>query len=73
MSDTSEPSPTRTALEAELDCMLARAGIVIPPDRRAPILDAFAELRQQVALLRQPRSAAAEPSNIFRLSHPGLR
>ncbi|MBV9785420.1 MAG: hypothetical protein JO264_16555 [Acidisphaera sp.] len=68
MSDSPEDSPT---LEAEFDCMLSRAGITIPPERRGPALAAFVELRQQTALLRQPRSAAAEPSNIFRLPHPG--
>lgn len=71
MSDMPEESPTRAALEAEFDSLLARAGIAIPPERRGPTLAAFAELRQQTALLRQPRSAAAEPSNIFRLPHPG--
>ncbi len=54
--------------EAELDCMLARAGIAIrAPEEAASMRAAFAELREQVALLRQPREAAAEPANVFRL------
>jgi len=73
MSDTPEASPTRAALEGEFDCMMARAGITVPPERRPPAVEAYVELRQQVALLRQPRSPAAEPSNIFHLPHPGLR
>ena len=56
------------ALETEFDALMARAGMVIPPDRRPALLHAFAELRGQAALLRQPRTAAAEPSNVFRLS-----
>jgi len=62
--------PDDAALETEFDSMLARAGMIIPADRRAATVQAYRELRQQVALLRQPRDATHEPSNIFRLPTP---
>jgi hypothetical protein len=64
MPDT--PSPQ--ALEAEFDCLMARAGITIPEARRTTVLTAYADLRGQIALLHGRYGAAAEPSNVFRLS-----
>ncbi len=61
----SEPTE---ALAAEFDALMKRAGLTIPADRRAEVLPGYAELRQQVELLRNGRSAAAEPSNIFHLT-----
>ena len=60
------------ALEAEFDALMRRASITVPDDRRAALLAGFAELRDQVALLRQPRTAAAEPSNVFHARRPGV-
>jgi len=60
-------TPSETALAAEFDCLMARAGLTIPPARRAGYLVAFADLRSQIALLHTNRSAAVEPSNVFRL------
>ncbi len=59
--------PPDKALEAEFDCLMARAGLTIPPARKAGYLAAFADLRSQLALLRTNRSATVEPSNVFRL------
>jgi hypothetical protein len=56
------------ALEAEFDCLMARAGLTIPPARKTGYLAAFADLRSQIALLHTDRTAAAEPSNVFHLS-----
>ncbi len=56
------------ALEAEFDCLMARAGLTVPPDRRAACLTAFADLRSQLALLHTDRDAASEPANVFRLA-----
>ena len=56
-------------LAAEFDLLMHRAGLSVPAERRAQMLPAYAELRDQVELLRGPRTAAAEPSNVFRL-HP---
>jgi hypothetical protein len=60
--------PPPEALAAEFDCLMARAGIAIPEARRASILTAYADLRAQLALLHGRYGAAAEPSNVFRLS-----
>jgi hypothetical protein len=60
-------TPAPAALEAEFDCLMARAKIVIPVERRAAILAGFDDFRGQIALLHGPRTAAAEPSNIFSL------
>jgi hypothetical protein len=56
------------ALASEFDVLMARAGLTIPPDRRAALLTGFADLRATLPALRQPRTAAAEPSNVFRLT-----
>jgi hypothetical protein len=64
MPDT--PSPE--ALAAEFDCLMARAGIAIPETRRTAVLTAYADLREQIALLHGRYGAAAEPANVFRLS-----
>ena len=61
-------------LAADFDACMRRAGLAVPPERREQVLVAYAELRDQVALLRNGRTAAAEPANIFRLhriQHPG--
>ena len=44
-------SPSPDALAAEFDCLMTRAGITIPPPRRAAVLAAYADLRGQIALL----------------------
>jgi hypothetical protein len=59
-------SPDKT-LENEFDMLMARAGAVVPPDRRAGVVAGFEDLRRLTALLHQPRTAASEPSNIFSL------
>ncbi len=55
-------------LAAEFDILMARAGLALPPGRREQVLVAYAELRDQADLLRGPRTAAAEPANVFRLT-----
>ena len=67
MSETNKDSQ---ALGAELDCMMARAGITIPEGRRETILAHYADLRTQIALLHAPRPASLEPSNVFRVTPP---
>jgi hypothetical protein len=54
-------------LKIELDVLLAKAGVVVPEDRLQAVFMGFQDLKRLTALLRQPRSAAAEPSNIFSL------
>ena len=55
-------------LERELDMLLAKAGADVPPDRKAGILAGYREMKRMAATVRQPRTAAAEPSNIFSLT-----
>jgi hypothetical protein len=66
-----KPSPATlspTALAAEFDALMARSGITIPPTRRAVMLDGYADLRAQMALLHGRYSHVSEPANVFRLS-----
>lgn len=61
-------TPSQPPLDAEFDTLMARAGLTIPPERRARYIAAFAEFRTQLKLVNVPRSAAVEPANVFRLS-----
>ena len=54
-------------LEREPDMLLAKAGASVPADRKAGIIAGYRDIKRLAALLRQPRSAVAEPSNIFSL------
>lgn len=56
-----------TDLAQELDVLLRRAGVVVPDDRMDAIRAGYADLKRLTALLRQPRTAAAEPSNTYSL------
>jgi hypothetical protein len=60
--------PSPAALAAEFDCLMARAGVTVPPQRRDAALIAYADLRGQIALLHGRYGYQAEPSNVFRLS-----
>lgn len=61
-------SPSPETLSAELEILLARNGIKVPDKRRDTVMEAYADLRRQVALLHGRYGAADEPSNVFRLS-----
>ena len=54
-------------LERELDMLMVKAGAAVPADRKAGIIAGYRDMKRMTALLRQPRTAAAEPSNIFSL------
>jgi len=58
---------TEDDLERELDMLLAKAGANVPPDLKAGLLAGYRDMKRMAALVRQPRTAAAEPSNIFSL------
>jgi hypothetical protein len=58
---------TPDGLERELDMLLAKAGADVPADRKTGILAGYREMKRMAATVRQPRTAAAEPSNIFSL------
>ena len=63
--------PPPDTLAAEFDCLMARAGISVPPQRRAAVLAAYADLSGQIALLHGRYGPEEEPSNVFRLSPGG--
>jgi hypothetical protein len=54
-------------LNIELGIQLAKAGVLVPADRMPAVLAGYRDLKRQCALLRQPRTAAAEPANIYSL------
>ena len=56
------------ALERELDVILAKSGVVLPSQWRSGVIAGYRDLQRMTLLLRQPRTAASEPSNIYRLS-----
>ncbi len=60
-------NPDKTALEQEFDVLISRAGAVVPADWRAGVVAGFEDMRRLSQLLRQKRTAASEPSNIFSL------
>jgi hypothetical protein len=60
------------AVEREFDVLMERAGVPVRADCRAGTLAAYRDMKRMTELLRQPRTAAAEPSNIFTLT-PFLR
>ncbi|MGE0223693.1 MAG: hypothetical protein AB7F35_19155 [Acetobacteraceae bacterium] len=63
-----QEQPTPEMLAAEFDTLMHRAGITVPPSRRAGTLASYANLRSQIALLHGRYGPQAEPSNIFRLT-----
>jgi hypothetical protein len=58
--------PAPDALVAEFDSLMTRAGITVPPQRRGAVLAAYADLREQIALLHGRYGPEHEPSNVFR-------
>ncbi|MFM7692566.1 MAG: hypothetical protein ACKPAC_24375 [Alphaproteobacteria bacterium] len=59
-----EPGP-----EAEFDIVLARAGVVVPPERRAAMMEGFRAWLDMRKLLNEPMPLATEPA--FALTQPG--
>jgi hypothetical protein len=55
------------SLERELDMLLIKAGAVVPADRKAGVLSGYRDMKRMAALVRQPRTAADETSNIYSL------
>ncbi len=54
-------------LKQELDAAAQKAGLTIPSERHDAILVSYKDLKRMTALIRQPRTAAAEPSNVYSL------
>jgi hypothetical protein len=58
--------------EAEFDMALARAGLVVPPERHAAMIEGFRAWCKIRKLLNEPMPLATEPA--FALTQPaGLR
>ncbi|SEQ20889.1 hypothetical protein SAMN05216548_10371 [Faunimonas pinastri] len=58
----------RTPLsDSDLDVIFRASELMIPDDLKAGVYAAARDLKQVTQLLRQPRTAASEPSNIFSL------
>jgi len=56
------------ALEREFDMLMARSGIAVPVDWRSGAMVGYRDLKRLAMLLRRPRVAESEPSNVYRLS-----
>jgi hypothetical protein len=54
-------------IEHEFDVLMRKAGADVPAERKAGIVQGYKDMKSATALLRQPRTAAAEPSNIYSL------
>ena len=55
------------SLEREFDVLMAKAGAKVPADRKAGVIAGYRDMKRLAALLRQPRTAADEPSNTYSL------
>jgi len=64
-------TPAPDELAAEFDMLMRRAGLSIPDARRSAMLTAYADLREQIALLHGRYGAVHEPSNVFRMTPAG--
>ena len=58
---------TKDETEHELDVLLAKAGASVPPHLKAGVLAGYRDMKVMAARVRQPRTAANEPSNVFSL------
>ncbi|MFC0410163.1 hypothetical protein [Roseomonas elaeocarpi] len=60
MTDTTDHDP-------QLDMLLQRAGITLPEGRYRGVLESYQDLMKMLPVLRQPRTAAAEPAGTYSL------
>jgi hypothetical protein len=58
-------------LAREFDMFMARAGLTVPPARRAPVLASYADFRAQIALLHGRHEHTDEPAHVFSLPPSG--
>ena len=59
--------PTEAERDPELDLVLKRAGITLPEGRYAGVLFCYRDLQTLLPLLRNGRTAAAEPAGTYDL------
>ena len=48
--------------------LLAKAGAAVPPHLKPGLLAGYPDMKRMATVLRQPRTAANEPSNVFSLT-----
>jgi hypothetical protein len=60
--------PSANELAAEFDILMRRAGITVPADRREAVLAGYADMYEQIVLLRNRYAHTDEPANVFRLT-----
>ena len=58
-------TPSPDALAQEFDAFMARAGLTVPPARRATVLASYADFRAQIDLLHGRQDHTGEPAHIF--------
>jgi hypothetical protein len=63
--------PTPDELAAEFDVLMRRAGITVPAERRTAVLASYADMYEQIVLLRDRYAHTDEPANVFRLAAGG--
>lgn len=61
-------TPDDGGLMAEFDAFARRAQLPIPDDRRALLFQGFKDFRRELAMLRQPRTAASEPAPTYSMA-----
>ncbi len=57
--------PTDAALEREMDMLAQRAGLDVPPERRAALLAGFKDLKRMLGALHGPHEETADLSAHF--------
>jgi hypothetical protein len=60
--------PSPEDLAAEFDILMRRAGITVPAGRRTAVLTSYADMHEQIELLRNRYAHTDEPANVFRLT-----
>jgi hypothetical protein len=58
-------------LAREFDGFMTRAGLTVPPARRAGVLASYADFRAQIDLLHGRQDHTGEPAHIFSFSPRG--
>ncbi|MBM3607209.1 MAG: hypothetical protein FJX29_01960 [Alphaproteobacteria bacterium] len=52
-------------LEKEFDALAARAGLMIPPERRQAMLDGYRDLSVMIERLHRSRDAAQDTAHVY--------
>lgn len=64
---SNSPVPAGGDLEAELKYLASVAGLEIPADRLEGMAFGYKDIKEMLVLVRRPRTAAAEPANVYSL------